>query len=147
MLILQINLNHHWAAQNLLAQNMAEFGFDLACVSEPASIPRSPHWFASANGSAAIVANPRDPTLRCVPIKSGRNFIVLKCNQYHVFSVYIAPSEDNVSFYVILDEMGTAIRAIGDRCIITGDFKGLYQCETSKKIEIFFFVLFDSLYF
>jgi len=115
MLILQINLNHHWAAQNLLAQNIAEFGFDFACVSEPTSVPRSPHWFASANGSAAIVTNSGDPTLRCVPIKSGRNFIVTECKQHYIFSVYIAPSEDNMNFHVTLDEVGEAVRAAGGR--------------------------------
>jgi len=103
-------------------QNIVEYGFDLACVSEPASVPESPHWSASANGLAAIVTSSRDPTLRHVPIKAGRNFIVVKCNELYIFSVYIAPSENNVSFHVTLNEMGTAVRAIGRRCIIAGDF-------------------------
>jgi len=34
MKILQANLNHHWSAQNLLMQNIVQYDFDLACVSD-----------------------------------------------------------------------------------------------------------------
>jgi len=102
MQLLQINLNRYGAAQNLLTQNMIEFKFDLACVSETASVPRSPHWFASANGLAAIFVGSRDSTLKCIPHKIGRNYIAVKCNQFFVFSVYVAPSESDIILWMSL---------------------------------------------
>jgi len=122
MRVLQVNLNRCWAAQNLLMQNIAENNFDLACISEPASIPRSPHWFASTNGLAAIYLGAREFRSRCVLYKIGRNYIVIKCDSFYFFSVYISPSESNLCFHNSLDELDMVIRAAGGRCIVTGDF-------------------------
>jgi len=123
MLVLQTNLNHHGAAQDLLVQNVAEFGFDLVCISEPASVPRSPYWFGSADGrAAAIFAGSRDPTFVCVSYVIGRNYVAVRCRSNYIFSVYIAPSESDNDFNKTLDELETAIRASGGRCVITGDF-------------------------
>jgi len=122
MRLLQINLNHHWAAQNLLAQNMVEHSFDLACVSEPASVPRSSHWFASTNGLAPIVTRSGDPSIKDVLMKAGRNFVALKCGNFCIFSVYIASSESDINFHLTLDDLGAVVRTAGGRCIVTGDF-------------------------
>jgi len=122
MNLLQINLNHHWAAQNLMVQNVAERDFSIACVSEPLSVPRTPHWFASRNGTAAIYVGNKDTLRKCVLKETGRNFIMIKCEQFYILSIYLSPNESDVSFYDSLDKLCAIIRDTGGNCVVVGDF-------------------------
>jgi len=54
--------------------------------------------------------------------KIGRNFVMVRCGQYFILSIYIAPSESNLEFHKTLDELGTAICAAGSKCVVTDDF-------------------------
>jgi len=64
---LQVNLNRHWAAQNLLMQSVHELNINIVCVSEPASAPRfSPWWAVSFDGLAAIYCKTRNLAEKCV---------------------------------------------------------------------------------
>jgi len=105
-----------------MVQNVMERNFDIVCVLEPASVPRTPHWYSSANGSAAIFVRSRDISLGCILKKTGRNFLVFKYSRYFIFSVYIAPRESNADFHNTLDELSNAVRDLGGNCIIADDF-------------------------
>jgi len=120
---LQVNLNRHWAAQNLLMQNMFEQKIDIACVCEPASAPRtSPRWVVSGDGLAAIFYGSRQLVDECVSFNTDRNFVVIKYKYLFIISVYIAPSESDREFNVTLDRLAAVIRSSGGNCIIAGDF-------------------------
>jgi len=122
MRITQINLNHHWAAQNLLVQYVAEHQIDVACITEPASVPRNSRWFSSTDGLSAIFIGTRNLRGRCLPEKIGRNFIVARCDWFFLFSVYISPNEDDANVNLILDDLSEAVRNLGGRCIVSEDF-------------------------
>lgn len=53
--IVQANLNHVSAAQNLFLQTVAERGVDLGIVAEPYRIPSHLHWAGDTEGLAAVV--------------------------------------------------------------------------------------------
>jgi len=122
MRLIQINLNNHGAAQDLLVRNVIHYGFDVACVSEPYSVPRSPHWLGCINGKAAVYVGSGDPTCVWTPFKIDRNYAAIKCKQFYFFSVYIAPSENAQEFHETLDNLDRDIRLAGGQCIIAGDF-------------------------
>jgi len=78
--ILQINLNHSRAAQDLMVHNMNCGVLGLAAISEPHNVsPTDPRWFCSTEGKpcAAIFW----PGLRgdppCVLFDRGPGFVVV----------------------------------------------------------------------
>jgi len=60
---------------------------------------------------------------KCVIFKIRKNFVVIRYEHLFFFSVYIAPSESNYDFNVILDDLNAVIRSTEGDCIITGDFR------------------------
>jgi len=78
---------------------------DIACVSEPASVPHNPSWFSNADGLVAIYIGAKNLRGRCALIKAGSNFVVVKCDDYYLFSIYIAPSVHGAVFHSTLDEL------------------------------------------
>lgn len=52
--ILQYNVNHSWAAQDILGQNMIEARAGLCAIAEPVKVPKSIYWFGSGDERAAI---------------------------------------------------------------------------------------------
>lgn len=56
MKVIQINLNHCEAAQDLLAQTVREMEADVAIISEPFKVPDSNLWKMDRTGKAAIWA-------------------------------------------------------------------------------------------
>jgi len=80
MRIIQINLNHRWTAQNLFVQHVAEHYIDIACVTDPASVPRNSRWLSSVDGLSAIFIGSRNLRGRCLPEKISRNFVVARCD-------------------------------------------------------------------
>jgi len=103
-------------------QSLYELDVDIACVTEPASVPPTPRWAISTDKLAAIYIKSDHLISKCVTYKINMNFVVIKYERIHVFSIYIAPSEDRHRFNVILDELSAVIRTIDGDCIITGDF-------------------------
>jgi len=82
MFIIQINLNHDWTAQDLFIQHMAEFQIDVACVSEPVSVPRNSRWLSSADNLSAIFIGSRRLRGKCLPVQINHNFVVAKCDWF-----------------------------------------------------------------
>jgi len=102
MNLLQINLNNRRVAQNLMVQNVAERDFSIACVSEPGSVPRTSYWFVSKNKTAAIYVGTKDIAQKCVLKESGRNYVMIRCDQFYILSIYLSPNESSVSFYYLI---------------------------------------------
>jgi len=104
-------------------QNMLELKIDIACVTKPASAPRvSSRWVVSDNGLATIYLSSHHLINKCLNYKIDRNYVIVKFKQFLIIFVYIAPSENDRDFNVILDRLSTAIRGSGGNCIVTGDF-------------------------
>ena len=61
MRVLQLNLNHCEAAEDLLRQNVIEHKIDIAVLSEPYSIERNSLWVTDRSGMASIWACGRYP--------------------------------------------------------------------------------------
>jgi len=102
---------------------MTELNVDIACVSEPASAPRSSsRWVVSNNGLAAINFGSRLLINKCLVYNIDRNFVAVKFKQLVIFSVYIAPSEDDNDFNVTLDRLSAIVRSVAGQCVIAGDF-------------------------
>jgi len=120
--VVQINLNHDWAAQDVLTQHVAEYRIDLACVSEPVSVPRNSRWLSSLNKQAAIFIGSERLRNKCIPIQVNNNFVVARCEWFHIISVYISPNDSEPIFNAVLDEISETVCNIGGRCIISGDF-------------------------
>jgi hypothetical protein len=61
--VLQVNLNHCWAAQQLLLQTIAERGIDVVVVSDyNLHMGASPQqWVTSMDGKCAIYVTSRSP--------------------------------------------------------------------------------------
>jgi len=104
-------------------QNMFELKIDIACVSEPASAPRtSSRWAVSNDGLAAIYFGSQYLINKCEIYNTDRNFVIVKYKHLFIISVYIAPSEDDYDFNLTLDRLSNAIRGFGENCIVAGDF-------------------------
>src|SRR5580765_6197647 len=90
--ILQCNVNPCWAAQALLDQVMIDLQAGLCVVAEPVRIPDSPHWFGSDDGRAAIRYSPDILRRSCLPVRRGRHFVAVKCDDITVISSYVSPN-------------------------------------------------------
>jgi len=103
-------------------QNTYELNIDIACLSEPASVPSTSHWFSSLDKLAAIYIKSSSIISKCALFKISRSFVVVRYKHLHLFSVYISPSESRHDFNVTIDELSTVIRAVRGECIVAGDF-------------------------
>lgn len=74
--VLQLNVNHAREAQALFLHSLAERECDLGIVAEPYTVPDSPNWVKSTDGSAALVRRhaPNSPPLSL--ITAGRGFVM-----------------------------------------------------------------------
>lgn len=120
--VLQINLNHCRLAQDILLQNCAAFGADIAVVSEPWRCP--PNWFSSEGGLAAIFV-PASPSLfSSIKLLSvSRCFVIVDFGVFVLCSVYISPSTSIGDYEVILSSLAVQVEEFGSRrFVLMGDF-------------------------
>ncbi|XP_043064710.1 uncharacterized protein LOC122320583 [Drosophila ficusphila] len=120
MKILQLNLNHCRAAQDLLAQTVRALKIGLAILSEPYASKHDGIWFQNSQGGASIWScSPRPLQIQCR--HSGRGFVRAKVGSLTIYSCYIAPSVDSQTFGSIVDDILEDARG-RHPIIIAGDF-------------------------
>lgn len=85
----QINLNHSWGAQDLLAQYLLENSTDVAIISEPIHIPVSPLWFGDLSGRAAITWCPDRLKEYCILLHKDQGFVAVRLGKICFISCYI----------------------------------------------------------
>lgn len=120
--MIQINLNHCAAAQNLLQQTAFEIGATLLLASEPYSPSTSRRWITSDNGLAAVIS--LDSTTNFTSAGTGKGFAAACLNKLLVIVVYCSPYEPITSLYETLDNISDVVRAYNtkvDGCLIVGD--------------------------
>lgn len=89
--VLQVNLNHSAAAQDLLCQHAAEWSIDLIIVTEPYFVPDRNDWKGDEEGSVAIV-NRRGPGAPPSLLKEkGEGYVAVEWGKVLVIGVYAPP--------------------------------------------------------
>lgn len=121
--ILQANLNNCWRAHDLLAQQVLELKVGVCILTEPRKIPKSPYWFGSENGRAAIKWIPeRTGGGGCIAKRKGRDYVLVSCGGVSIISCYISPNAKRERYLEFLDELEEVVREEGQGLIIGGDF-------------------------
>ncbi|XP_077282735.1 uncharacterized protein LOC143908799 [Temnothorax americanus] len=122
--VLQVNLNHARAAQDLFCQVLAERGCGLGIVAEPYRVPRDhPCWFSDRGGSAAITvrAAPTSPpySLKC----AGEGIVAVEYGPLCAVAVYAPPSWTRARYGQLFAEVEGCVRSCTTgRVLVAGDF-------------------------
>ncbi|XP_070141570.1 uncharacterized protein [Drosophila kikkawai] len=120
MKVIQINLNHCAAAQDLLSQTVRESGAELAVLGEPYRGGRNHNWAVDRSGKAALWVCGNTP-LRLENVLADKGFVRAKAGGWWVYSIYLAPSLSLAEFAVILDRLAADARGRSPT-LLAGDF-------------------------
>ncbi|XP_044779814.1 uncharacterized protein LOC123327459 [Drosophila simulans] len=120
MRLIQLNLNHCTAAQDLLVQTVRERRVELALLSEPYRTPASPDWAFDRTKKAAIWRCSRE-TQQITDVLSDIGFVRARVGRWWVYSVYLAPSLTLIAFSRALDRLAADARG-RTQVLIAGDF-------------------------
>lgn len=134
--IIQVNLNRSRLAQELLEQEIAREGYNLAIVSEYNR--KKPAWRCDGHGGAALWVSKRIGPSGSGP--SGRNYTSVRINNILVISCYLPPNDTLQEYRESLTEIAGRIQAHRGECMIAGDFNAkspLWGCTwTDKRGEL-----------
>ena len=117
--VIQINLNHCEAAQDILSQRVREEGADVVLISEPYKHLDRGVWAADKTGGASIWLTGRQAFQEISTQVEG--FVRARINGIHFYSCYARPSWTDIEFQTLLDRIVADARE-RDRVIIGGDF-------------------------
>lgn len=120
MRILQINLNHCEAAQDLLYQEVKDLNIDVAIIAEPFSVPLNGAWISDTNMWTAIFACGKYP-IQEILTSAEKGIVSAKINGIHIFSCYAPPRLNAQEFSSMLDKIVDDARR-KKPTIIAGDF-------------------------
>lgn len=125
MRIIQLNLNHCAAAQDLLLQSQGELKADVALLSEPYKPMDSHNWLADESHKAAIwILGDKIPQRRMG--EPNRGFTWVKIDGLYIVSCYAPPSMSIEDFAQMMGIMTTELR--GKRpVIVAGDYNAWSQ--------------------
>ncbi|XP_011159070.2 uncharacterized protein LOC105195390 [Solenopsis invicta] len=119
--LLQTNLNHARAAQDILLQCLAERGGGLAIAADPYRIPDDhPHWAGDTLGRVVIVSQHARDAPPMLPVESGEGFVLVEWGFIDVLGCYFPPSLSRGEYEAALERMGEAIYRRSPRPIIVG---------------------------
>lgn len=121
MKVIQLNLNHCEAAQDLLVQTISELEIDVAIISEPYKVHTDGRWISDKTGKAAIWACGNYPFQGGFLKMAEEGFTVAKINGVHLFSCYAPPSLSRQNYERMLDKIVKEANGL-HWCCIAGDF-------------------------
>ncbi|XP_046742523.1 uncharacterized protein LOC124409151 [Diprion similis] len=124
---LQINLNRSRGAQDLLSQSVLEGGVDVCLITEPHTVPPAGSWLGSVDGLAAVHWRTDGHTNGCALLRRGRGYVVVRCGDIVLVSVYISPNVSLDEYSAYLDDLTSAIQSTGANgrgVVVGGDFNG-----------------------
>ncbi|XP_062121921.1 uncharacterized protein LOC133835825 [Drosophila sulfurigaster albostrigata] len=113
MKIMQLNLNHCAAAQDLLLESVRENGVDVCVLSEPFRSGFGADWTCDHTGKAAIWVCGRNPPEFGYQRADG-GFVRALVGSVWVYGVYLAPSLSISDFANILDRLAADARSTVD---------------------------------
>lgn len=118
--LLQANVNHSSMPQDLLLQDMAEWGVDLAVVAEPHRVPD--YWIGDDRGLVAIAGKRSRAVLPLTLVDKGRGWVAL-WGEATVVGVYASPALGLPEFEDLLGEVEGVFRRPPTRpVLVMGDF-------------------------
>lgn len=133
MKVLQVNINHSRATQDLAIQKSLEDMVGVLCVSEPYNILERDAWFSDNTNRAAILGFPRF----CNKIKrvdQGDGFVAAKIEAGLIYSCYISPNSSREEYEQFLQNLSNSLTKQGrNPIIITGDFNAKHKAWGSKR--------------
>ncbi|XP_066909029.1 uncharacterized protein [Halyomorpha halys] len=120
MRILQLNLNHCEAAQDLLYQTVQEQHINVAILCEQYKNLDGNSWVSDGSGKAAIWAC-NSQAIQELNTTSHFGFVLTKINDVYIFSCYAYPSTTIADFANLLDRI-VLEASCHNPTIIAGDF-------------------------
>ncbi|XP_045538270.1 uncharacterized protein LOC123721951 [Papilio machaon] len=121
--ILQANVNHCVAAQDLLIQTAAQWKIDVAIVAEPYFVRARDDWAGDRDGSVAIVAWRRTGPTPFESVTKGSGWVLASLGGIAVIGVYFAPSRSFADFERMLAEVGALVADVHPTpVVVAGDF-------------------------
>lgn len=132
--LLQSNINHAKAAQDLFLHTLAERGCTLGIVAEPYRIPEEhPSWVGDNTGTIAITWRWWDGAPICSFLTKGNHFVAVRWGSFSVVGVYLPPSEPIARYEERLEDIASCIRSLGKSpIIIGGDFNAWNETWGSR---------------
>lgn len=131
MKILQLNLNHCEAAQDLLTQTVCEHKIDVAIICEQYKNLSDGTWLTDTSNKVAIWACGKE-TVQEKPLINQSYYIRAKIGGIHIFSCYMPPSLQLREYESILDNL-VRDALLAKPHIIAGDFNAWSTEWGSKK--------------
>lgn len=123
--VLQVNLNHCWMAQQLLAQTMVERGTTVAVISDFYRLHGDDHlWVQSSDSKCAVVLR-RNSDLTMAEKGAGPGFAWARVGNVLIYSCYWTPNCTVMEFEQFLYGLETSIRSWNLQIydlIVAGDF-------------------------
>ena len=121
MRVTQLNLNHCFAAQQLLYQAVTESLSDIAIISDPYRIPSgNGNWISDGSGMAAIWTTSRFPVQEIVST-SNEGYAVAKVNGVYYCSCYAPPRWSTEQFARMIDRATGELIGLSP-LVVAGDF-------------------------
>lgn len=120
--ILQGNLNHCAAAQDLARQTIQEWNIDLAVFAEPYRAPERGDWLSDTNGLAVIVcpAAPNTPSAKLR--ERGRGYVACEWRGLAIVAAYHSPNSTLADFETFLGALSGVVHRLQPLpVIIAGD--------------------------
>ena len=122
MRLIQLNLNHCSAAQDLLAQSVRELSIDVAVLCEQYRDIDRPDWLSDTSRRAAIWScNKLSPPIPASQASSEEGFVRGEVAGVTIYSCYASPNEPIASFHDFLGRLVADIR-VHRKVILMGDF-------------------------
>ncbi len=121
MRVTQLNLNHCYAAQQLLYQAASESRSDIAIVSDPYCIPPgNGNWVADKSSTAAICTTSKFPVQEVVST-SNEGYAVAKVDGVFYCSCYAPPRWSIERFTQMVDLLSMELTGLTP-LVVAGDF-------------------------
>lgn len=131
--ILQCNINHCRAAQDLLTQFELENRIGITVISEPYIIPDSLDWVHSANTKVAIHWNHNFVRSSGIIQYRGNYVVALRWQEFNIIACYFPPNLRDIEYEDFLDEIEYALEEMDKiKTIICGDFNSKSQTWSAR---------------
>lgn len=137
MEILQANVNHCVAAQDLLFQTLAQWSPKLCVVSEPYYVPPRDNWIGDEKGLVAIVtqATAGCPPVRLITKRAG--CVAALVGDIWFVGVYLPPNDSRAVLERSLDVVADVVRqGHPHQVLVAGDFNAHSEAWGSPETEI-----------